>query len=815
MQIIRHTLIFTCVAAFCFGSRAADEPKKDDTPKPAKQQLKPERLVSDNSVLYISTPDLKKARTAFERSAFRALLREDEVAQPLIASYGRMRDAYVRGDGTRTETEMRRRGDEVDLLTRIAPLLDGQVAISIEGDAASVNMIAEGVLPKFLIVASLPGGDEGEKRQRDLEAILEKHRSGQAVDPRFKDEDDRIGNYDIVRIKNPDLKLVEGWAFVENLFIYGQGARTVEDAIDRFMKNSAGTLARHTGYQSAYDQVGRDDKGDAAVYVQANMQPLLNLLSPALKNVLDPKLGALEANRPHFALGVHIGDGDNAPIRERIFVRLSKDGMPKKSGACNAITARLAQGDTVVFAAQQGSLAEIYTEFVSALKREQPAGADGKDLPIQEKLKAAFGVANAAEIAAKLELFKGEMAVFLSYVPQPNLKMDSFLDVLSMFQPVFAIELDPDNATADTQLTKLLTSIQAATGQEYIQTSSGATQIFYQKGSAPREEKTSPLANGLFENLYRTDAEAAAKTPFFAAHARVDIDLDAGKQRKFLLVSDQLNALKKAAQQAQPQYLRSSLSEDKRLKDLSKLFRESRVSIGYVDLAKMLDVYSSELPKLSKSGLIGRDVIDQFPSANALRDHMFPMAWASSVLNDPEGMLVECSSPMGNLPMIGVLGSVAWPAIVAQRQQAISDEVDDKFKHAMLALHLYAADFDRFPPQLSDLFNYVKKDLKVFESPFKRGGIKSVQDIDNAELTNMVYIPSRSLQDLGSDILMYEKDPTKLIKTRDGYKLFHHVLTLDGKKGWMPKSSLERTLAGKIDVPNTNVVETPTKEKKP
>jgi len=810
MQIIRHTLIFTCVAALSLGCRAADEGKKDETPKPAKQQLKPERLVSDTAFLYISTPDLKKARTAFERSAFRALLREDEVSQPLMASYSRMRDAYIRGDGTRTETEMRRKSDEVDLLARVAPLLDGQVALAIEGDAASVNMMADGTLPKFLIVASLPAGDEGEKRQRELESVLEKHRSGQAVDPRFKDEDDRIGSYDIVRIKNPDLKLVESWAFVENLFIYGQGTRVVEDAIDRFLKNSAGTLARHSGYQSAYDQVGRDDKGDAAVYVQANLQPLLGMAPAWFKAFAEPRLGALEANRPHFAMGVTVTDGDNAAIREKMFVRLNKDGMPKKYGACNAVTARLAQGDTIVFGATQWSGVDLHNFILDGIKA---SGSDGA--AYQEKLKAAFGVANASEIGSKLELFKGEMSVFLSYVPQPNLKMDSFLDVLSMFQPVFAVELDPDNATGPTALKNLLASIQTATGQEYVQTSSGVTQIFYQKGSAPREEKSTPIPNGLFANLARTDAEGATKTPFFASHAVIDLDLDAGKQRKFLLVSDHLNALKKAAQQAQPQYLRSSLAEDKKLKDLSKLFRESRTAIGYIDLARMLDVYSSELPKLSKSGLIGRDVIEQFPSANALHDHMFPMAGALSVINDPEGMLLEFSSPMGNLPMFGVLGSVAWPAIVAQRQQAISDEVDEKFKHAMLALHLYAADFDRFPPQMSDLFNYVKKDLKVFESPFKRGAIKSVQDIDSADLTNMVYVPSRSLQDLGSDILIYEKEPTKLIKTRDGYKLFHHVLTLDGKKGWMPKSSLERSLAGKIDVPNTNVVETPSKEKKP
>ena len=71
-------------------------------------------------------------------------------------------------------------------------------------------------------------------------------------------------------------------------------------------------------------------------------------------------------------------------------------------------------------------------------------------------------------------------------------------------------------------------------------------------------------------------------------------------------------------------------------------------------------------------------------------------------------------------------------------------------------------------------------------------------------------MPYRSLQDLGDEIIMYEKEPTKLIRTRDGNKLFHHVLTLDGKNRPKLRSSLERSLAGKIDLQNTNVTESVT-----
>ena len=202
MHTFKHTLILSLVmVAVALGG---EEPKKEDS-SPARQQLKPDRLISDNAFLYLSTPDFKRSRAAFERSAFRGLLREDEVAQPLALTYATLRDSYVRGDGTRSESETRRRSDEVDLLMRLSPLLEGAVALAIEGDAASINNLTNGVLPRFLLVASLAPGEEGEKRHQEIEAILEKHRSSQGVDGKFKDTDDRIGNYDVVRIENSEL----------------------------------------------------------------------------------------------------------------------------------------------------------------------------------------------------------------------------------------------------------------------------------------------------------------------------------------------------------------------------------------------------------------------------------------------------------------------------------------------------------------------------------------------------------------------------------------------------------------------------------
>ena len=77
-----------------------------------------------------------------------------------------------------------------------------------------------------------------------------------------------------------------------------------------------------------------------------------------------------------------------------------------------------------------------------------------------------------ASSRAAREFFKGEFSVFLSYVPQPNLKMDNLGDYIEVLQPVVALELDRENTVADTALRALLQSIQKASGHEYLTTTS-------------------------------------------------------------------------------------------------------------------------------------------------------------------------------------------------------------------------------------------------------------------------------------------------------------------------------------------------------
>ncbi|MGD0092846.1 MAG: hypothetical protein ABSE73_23285, partial [Planctomycetota bacterium] len=695
------------VSVLALAARAAEEPKAAEPPKPPRQQLKAERLVSDNTFLYAATPDLRKARSALERTAFQALLAEEEVSQPVLGAFAKLREAYVRGDGTRGDVEMRRRSNEVELLAALAPLLENQVALAVEGDISS--LLSSGTLPRFLLVAGMPPGEEGEKWQHQVEDLMKKHVARQGIDPRFKDFEDRTdqtGNYEVYRLENAEQGVFEAWAFVENLFLYGQGKRIVEDAIQRHaLKNDVGTLNEHRGYKDAYDQAGKEKGSEALLYVQADMLPLLERFIanyPELKKTLDPKMAALEANRPHFAMGVYIAEGANAAIREKMLVRLGKEALPKSSGPWEAVTARFVQSDALFFSAEQANLAESYKAFMKSRKPSGPEAAGTADQEDPLGLKRALGVPTEADLLTKLELFKGEFAVALSYQPQPNLKMETWQDYLEMLQPVFVLELDRENAMAEDKVVKeLLPKIEKATGQSYLPAVCGALHIFYQKGAAPPETPAAAGPLGFFRNLPAPPSDN--KAPFFVAYAWADLDLEGGKKRKFLLLSDSLDALKTSGRVIQEKSAYASLGEDKKFKDLVHSFRESRNSVSYLDLVRLTDVYRDLLPRLARSRAIRHELLDQLPGVNVFRGHMFPMGWSTSVLTAPDGWLAECSSPMGNLPMLGVIGAVGWPVIVEGQQQAVSQEVDEKFRRLKLALHLYEADSNRFPARLSDL----------------------------------------------------------------------------------------------------------------
>jgi hypothetical protein len=783
MRTHKVTLVLCSLAAFVLAGsiRAGEEPPKPEPAKKAWQQLRPDRLIADNALVYLCCPDAANARQVFERTALSGLLAEDEVAAPIAAAFEKLRDAYLKGDGLRTAPELEHRADEIALLKQLWPLLDGQVALAVDAE-----MVAGSATPRFLLIASMASED----RQRELSLLMEKYRYSQTTNPHTLDSNGHVGAYDICRIENTEMGLHESWAFVENLFVYGQGKRMVEDAVERYsLKNGAGTLALHGGYQNALREVGRDEQNrDALVYLQVDGSALIKNFAPGNDSLKALIAAAAEAQRPHLALGLSASDGTQAALRERILFRpVTGAPAPLGHGALKAATARFAQNDTLFYCATQGKLAEACQVFAQSFSRLLPPG----QASLEQRLQGLLGVEKETDLWSKLDIFKGELGLFVSYVPQPAVKFD-VQEILEMFQYVAVVEMDRD--ANEVEFRKLMDRIEGATKQTYVTMPVGSATVHYQKGAAPHEEKDAggPGVLGLLPNLVAPAQEQGA-APFFLCYAQVDLDEAGAPPRKFLLLADNLNALRKAIMQTRAP--RTSLAEDTRFKELAASFRATRRQLAYLDLNKVADIYGSLLPRF-----INQEAFNKLPAAAIFQAHLFPGALACSPASDGSGFVVETSSPVGALPLLGLAGLTAWPLIINQEKAAVSQEMDAKFKQLGLGLQLYSADFDRFPQQLSELYpNYIKS-LTVFEPPFRRNVLKTPQDIDNPALSNLVYVPRRSLQGLGSEILLYEKEPTCLVeKTSEGPQLFYHVVTLDGKKTWLTKQALDLRLGGKVD----------------
>ncbi|HLX59947.1 MAG TPA: hypothetical protein VKX17_01575 [Planctomycetota bacterium] len=798
----RLLLPLLCLAAVC-AVRAEDDSDKPEAKK-LTRQVRPELLAPENAVLLLSTPDVKKARAAFEHTAFKSLLSEDEILTPINAAFGKLRETYVKGDGTRGEAELKRRNEEVDMLLKIMPMLESQVTLVVDADAAALNSLSSGKLPRFMLIASMPPGDAGSLRQQEMENAFDQYRGRLAIDAHYRDFDSDRGVYKIHGLENTDLGIYESWTFVENLFIYAQGKGLVEDAIERFStKKGAGSMALNASYQSAYKQVGRDDKGEALVFVQFQPLELVSAAdrSPWMKALAGAiSLGAENA-RPLLALGMNVPDGNDAAIREKLFVRAAAKDIPKITDGCKGLSANFVANDELFYWASLGNLSDIF-----AASKESLGSFFGSAAAMESRLSGAIGAKDPADLKKKLDLFKGEFSLFLDYAPR-NSKIATWGDILGNFQYVICMEIDKDNVNYERELKDLMTKLENGTGIQYLTTNTSGSIIRYQRGAAKGEDP-SALKLGLRDNLGNTESKT---TPFFAAWAKVDMDTEGSTgQRHFVLLTDDLPSLRKAmSQRSSP---RTSLYEDQRFKTVMKSFREARSEITYFDLVKLSTIYNQLMPLMTKAELIDRESIDKYPSANALRPHLFALAAARSAASNGEGILTEYSSPTGNLSLAALIASVAWPAITTQRQRSISDDVDSKFKQIMLALQLYSADFDRYPPQLSDLLSsnssglnvstgYIDmKRINLFESPFNRGALAAPQDVDNADLTNLVYVANHTLQDLGSEILMYEKQPTRLEKDigTGNWKLVHHVLQVDGKIRGMTKAALERVLQNKF-----------------
>lgn len=788
------------------GRGVAGAAEGEPQPEPVKvvKKLAPDQLISDKSVFYIHTPNFSKAKKAFMRSAFYGLLSEEDVQKELKDTLKRLRESYIKGDGARTDFELGRRSSEMDMLTILLDkYVEEHVAFAVDVPSP-VEKGAE-AQPRFLLAISLPQNEDAENKRFALNDQMERFAS--TMDPaRFKDNSVKVGDYTIQEMRCQDLALEESWCFVENLFLYGQGKSVVADAVRNYVDNrSKGTLSQHDGYHAATSRVGNG----AQVYLQIDASEQIKIgleKNPLLGMYMAELSKAVEQHRPQLALGVQVGEGEGAAIKEKLLLRMPRQQAPP---ACKNISAYLCSNDVVLYHARQGSLAEMFKPVIKYTQQRGDDGQPGLYSGFLPELMRALGVANEDELGKALEPFQGELGMFVNYLPGESLEK-KFQDV---FQAVFVCEIKRTDLAAATDT---LERLKRSTRLDYKKISFQGEEIWYQFGAKPDEAqrggRTQPLLDPLLQQGDRTDVRPEG-SPFFTAYALVKVvpTTPGEQERQFVLFSDNLQALQKAVQQSK--LAKQTLIERKEFKELSAGFSDSRYALTFVDLPRFSDaLYHTIFPAMAKAGVVGRKFFNQLPSDSTVRVHLSPMAWASSAPN--EGDLIEFVSPTGNLPLVGLVGALAWPAINAERQLAVSRQIDDNFKRVGLAIQLYAADFDRFPQALSDLVpNYISftEFRRVFNSPFNPNQVLRKEDVDDPQKTNLVYMPGKSLQDMSRDVLVHEVQPTMAQHTDMGVRTLHHILQLDGKVRPKSKVSLERLLKGQMEIP-TGLEDNPAKK---
>lgn len=809
------SVVLCAWATAVHGVAGEDTPPVDAPPQKQWKRLTPDQLVSENSIFYIATADFTKAKKAFMRSAFFGLLSEDEMLRELRDIFSNLEKSYEQGTGAASEFEQARRRSELDMLKHVTiNHLEEHVVLAV--DVPPTPVVVAGApppttpKPRFMVVLSIPAGEDAENKQLRLRDKFDNFASDMLRDSRFKDTQPpiRVGDYEIQELECKELDLHESWAFVENLFVYGQGKGIVQEAVTNYAQNRGrGTLSQSNGYHAAVSRVADNAQlylqMDASAKIKAELEQ-----RPNLKAVLAPIMQNWEQNRPQVAMGAYVTEGDNAPIREKLLLRVAHKGQP---APCKNVTALLASSDALFYHAHQGTLADLLRPLAAlgAVVPAAPVGTLGVENPTAGKnvvklsnfmplLMRAVNAGNEDEVWKTLEPFQGELGVFMNYLPGESLEQN----LQDVFQFVFALEVRPQDlqAASDT-----LEKLKRATRLEYKKISWQGEEVYYQLGAKPDEAGRGGRVVRMLDPIlpFQTLPERSMEgTPFFVSYAliRVVPPTPGERERNFLLLSDNLQALQKAVQQSK--VARQRLVDRKEFKDQVASFSDSRYAISFLDLPRLSDaLYHTIFPAMTRKRMLDKKDFRRLPPDNIVRKHMSPMAWASSAPS--EGSLYEFVSPTGNLTLVSLVGALAIPALNNANRDQVSKNVDRGFQEVGLAVHLYAADFDRFPQQLSELvpayisFNDFRR---VFNSPFNPDKVVRPQDVDDPEKTNLVYVPGRALQDLSKEVMLFEVQPTKIETTNFGISVIHHVLRLDGKVRSASRQSLISQFDGKTGI---------------
>lgn len=791
--------------------RAEDEPTEPPPPEvepvagPTWKRLKPEQVISDKTILYLATSNYQKAKAAYDKSHLSGLVNEESVAELLSESWGLLKENYINGDGTRADFEKRRRAFELDLIEKAFQQFQGTAAVAIESpteDAAAAGGNTKLINHRFLVVFDLPVNIDGPRKKAQIEQLMDLYRTKLTRDRlRYEHKPKSVGPYVVQDIYCQPLNLHEGWAFVENLFIYGQGEGIVENAVRAFHESRRDTLARAENFLTSQRQIGASQHAEAYVNMPA---ALIAKLHPRLQDGIKRIQEHLRVEGDlKLAVGLQFGEGKDAGLVREKIVLPSTLGNNAPPAPVRSLTAYLVPRDALAYWSRSYDLVELLKQ--AHANHDDPLnksfGDANQKQTIVDRLMELLNVDSPEKVYDELKAFKGECAVWLGYRRGVSYDGSNFQSVHPM---VIALEFNRDLARLGAVLSKIRENSQIP----YRDVLFNNGTVWYQEGAEVGEVKPDgvlyPFLGGLGQagKVVNVSIDGPARKPWFVAYAE-DVDViprKAGEQsRKFLVLSDNLKALQKALRQTQA--LEQSLAEQPGFKSMMEAFGEDRDGFLYLD-EKLLSMayYRTFEPWFVRTMQLQDDDKKKIPREKVLISHAGNVGFSRTQTNS--GNQYDLVSTTGIIPTFALYRVVKLPQEFEQQRVATSLRIIRNLREISLALHLFAAENDRFPSHLSELSEFIPLDRisEVFSSPFNPGAVKTWSDVDVVEKTNLEYVPDHDLTDLSDGILVYEHRPTSVHGSVErGFKSFHHVLLMNNQIRVYLSARLKRKLAGLVD----------------
>lgn len=504
------------------------------------------------------------------------------------------------------------------------------------------------------------------------------------------------------------------YTYIGNLLIVGVGEEAVEEIIDQVVAGAARPLAESDSFMQPATELGEV----AAAFYYVRVPRLLGILSgrkggPGLPAGLSAQqITAMSGLLGNLGVAAGAAFTLEGGVRDRIVLTAYDPAKPIVSGftlrELRQKVTSFAPLDSILYITTYIDAAQAYKSMMQQIELTQPDAAG--------MLKAALRDLERKVGQGFLPLFKGEAGLIIARSARRHTP-----------DMVFVIE------TVDGErVRQVIESLRGEMGTSLVRTSVGRATVWYYQpaGSAG-------------------DSSAAAVRP---AVAIVD---------DFVIFGSSDDVVAKVVRQKR--FAASNLTQNTNYRLATRDLPQGSSMLVFVDLPQLVNVVYDYFLVVT-SGMKEEEVaqiekflgikFDMLPTPEAVAAHMVPVA--QTVRMSENKLYVDLYGPLGSLAVPTAAAAMYSPQIGESLSQRSQEILEQRMQTIGLGLHLYAADFDRFPVNLSELYpdNYVTE-RDVFMAPTGKRQVFAKDDIDTD--SDFVYVRGVRLNDLSETIILYTK----------------------------------------------------------